>query len=805
MAPLLRKSNDVTLGMEASLPKHAPLASRQSDVRRWRSQDMQHSVGARDSGAASASPPMQVNQYTPGSAHRSSPSPSMPDLASARPDSLLKTANMRITRLEVVPVSANSLEPDDALQSWIRDSHIQAIIDSPYVPPGEGLEQALELGPNPVERGSSKATPKVLSSQSNPLLFSRIPETADIFHWPRRSVMQEKANLLRHSEPPVGRHVSRASVMSDASDASAVAGRLLPRLQQRMLSREVTETAGHAPLKVLQPKYSISTVSGEVTPTPILRTDPEHQLFSPGSVISPSQAQGPEAEPAIDAPSPATSERPNSRWRRDNSSGRWTMFQKKPPLERTKSALMAKALGLLNSGAPSPHQLCEHAFPDLLAMAVVPRQARTLAAKAALSANPEACNMHAAEQVSRLGKMKLTAARTALENIQIHPGEPQNEDGFFRAMHDVRFSRPFFHAPHLSLVQAKVKLKRNAVSASRKVNKSLWRIDSSIFARRKIESEGKAYFDGSEIYTKRAAVDWRNAIKKSRFRAIMARNDDDGVAGLKEELAEVQEVFAKWYPAVTRIFNYYCCRSSEIDESVFTLNFNSWRLLVKDFGLASYKSKNCKPTDCDNIFIATNFEEDPESAMGEANDDNALMRFEFLEALTRVAMLKYGKDQGLNDISDSVQMMMSECFAPSLISPSMPRELAIHPNVLRRRLYTEACAGVFEKWAPQLRSTYCLFKARERKKTLTIGGWLRCCDTLGWTLGEGGLSYINAKICFMWSQMCCTNEISKRRNLTTVTFVDFLECIARVAELMFPATPEQEDGRYHSADLLCLL
>lgn len=92
---------------------------------------------------------------------------------------------------------------------------------------------------------------------------------------------------------------------------------------------------------------------------------------------------------------------------------------------------------------------------------------------------------------------------------------------------------------------------------------------------------------------------------------------------------------------------------------------------------------------CMFLVAATNFEEDPESAMGEANDDNALMRFEFLEALTRVAMLKYGKDQGLNDISDSVQMMMSECFAPSLISPSMPRELAIHPNVLRRRLYTE--------------------------------------------------------------------------------------------------------------------
>jgi len=32
------------------------------------------------------------------------------------------------------------------------------------------------------------------------------------------------------------------------------------------------------------------------------------------------------------------------------------------------------------------------------------------------------------------------------------------------------------------------------------------------------------------------------------------------------------------------------------------------------------------------------------------------MRFEFLEALTRVSLLKFGKDQGINDVSDSVQV-----------------------------------------------------------------------------------------------------------------------------------------------------
>ncbi len=41
------------------------------------------------------------------------------------------------------------------------------------------------------------------------------------------------------------------------------------------------------------------------------------------------------------------------------------------------------------------------------------------------------------------------------------------------------------------------------------------------------------------------------------------------------------------------------------------------------------------------IFISVNFEEESETAEAEANDDDAMMRFEFMEGIVRAAFGKY--------------------------------------------------------------------------------------------------------------------------------------------------------------------
>jgi len=209
------------------------------------------------------------------------------------------------------------------------------------------------------------------------------------------------------------------------------------------------------------------------------------------------------------------------------------------------------------------------------------------------------------------------------------------------------------------------------------------------------------------------------------------------------------------------------------------------------------------------------------------------MRFELLEALTRVSILKFGKDLGIFDISDSVNGLLHTDLAPGLAKNPLLESLAIDRNVFKRRLYTkvwvherhllrsssinathvallgarerakphwrsglsstflhlptaflltcrvscltrtvrniplsfscgvgrptrrssrevgpgrgreQACAEVLEGKEAVLKAMYCFFKGKERKRTMQMPGWIRCCELLGWTGRDrdGGLSY----------------------------------------------------------------
>lgn len=48
-------------------------------------------------------------------------------------------------------------------------------------------------------------------------------------------------------------------------------------------------------------------------------------------------------------------------------------------------------------------------------------------------------------------------------------------------------------------------------------------------------------------------------------------------------------------------------------------------------------------SDCDTIFIVANFQPNKNDPMNAINDEHALMRFEFIEAVSRLAIAKYGK------------------------------------------------------------------------------------------------------------------------------------------------------------------
>jgi hypothetical protein len=54
-------------------------------------------------------------------------------------------------------------------------------------------------------------------------------------------------------------------------------------------------------------------------------------------------------------------------------------------------------------------------------------------------------------------------------------------------------------------------------------------------------------------------------------------------------------------------------------------------------------SQYVRRSDCDTLFIVANYQPDKKDPSVAVNDEHALMRFEFLEAIVRLAVAKYGK------------------------------------------------------------------------------------------------------------------------------------------------------------------
>ncbi|GFH24579.1 uncharacterized protein HaLaN_22398, partial [Haematococcus lacustris] len=143
----------------------------------------------------------------------------------------------------------------------------------------------------------------------------------------------------------------------------------------------------------------------------------------------------------------------------------------------------------------------------------------------------------------------------------------------------------------------------------------------------------KGYYDAKGIDCNAFDHDWGRCESKERFQRKMqklTKGRPELVEGLKQELRSR-------YQGLLRIFDYYASLSSG---DPFSLHLNAWGLLMTECQVPDEQSTHVKMCDLDQLFVATNFEEDRRLVQGQLNLDHALMRFEFLEAIIHVAVAK---------------------------------------------------------------------------------------------------------------------------------------------------------------------
>ncbi|KAK3248905.1 hypothetical protein CYMTET_41646 [Cymbomonas tetramitiformis] len=328
-------------------------------------------------------------------------------------------------------------------------------------------------------------------------------------------------------------------------------------------------------------------------------------------------------------------------------------------------------------------------LPGVLAQAKLARPKTQGIAAAALRANPASCDLQVATNASKESHKRMLVAEDSLVLANEHPSNNRLQK-FRDDVVNINVHRPRFVPP----LRKETKVKRGVVVeviVTPPKTPEPWTILKSPFRKRREESDSKDFFDTPQVYNKRCGRDWDRAIAKEAFAKLLVRSRkgdpklDGAQPSVTEMLKDLKNVMDTHFEFVSMVFDFFSVSGNTIGEAAYSMRLNSWNRLVKICSFADPKSARCKQTDIDTAFVATNFEEDGNEDLNEDNDDDALMRFEFIEILIRIAILKYGQGVATYDPAEALRMLITQNMKPNVGS-----DVARNSNDFRKdRLYVK--------------------------------------------------------------------------------------------------------------------
>jgi hypothetical protein len=276
---------------------------------------------------------------------------------------------------------------------------------------------------------------------------------------------------------------------------------------------------------------------------------------------------------------------------------------------------------------------------------------------------------------------------------------------------------------HVAEVLVKPKITTTSIVAKKR-----WSLEKSTFAPRQMKSDARAFFDNDRVKKKAFTIDWANLTAKKKFVSMVLNTDDEGG---EEEMKEVKAVLWNCYSIVMDAFEFYSVMGTSLTQA-YTIQSNAFNDFVDDCKITDMAT--CKRKDIDTIFIVANLEEDKQSKTNKVNDDRALMRFEFLECVVRIAIAKYLKSGQTNDVSDALVLLCEQNLQENL-GPE-----AVHDsNDFRKdRLYFEEVDKIYWKHYRKLQMIFDVFAKPKvgfsKDKLMTLSEWstfMKCVDLYG--------------------------------------------------------------------------
>jgi len=194
------------------------------------------------------------------------------------------------------------------------------------------------------------------------------------------------------------------------------------------------------------------------------------------------------------------------------------------------------------------------------------------------------------------------------------------------------------------------------------------------------------------------------------------------------------------------------------------------------------------------LFIQVNVEQSGAAVakLNAVNDDNSLMRHEMTEAVLRVVEIKYARPRPLteavtaDDLVAPLRRLAEEHLAV------LPTEATADNDVYRReRLYTLKVEQVMKKFTKILKSLWDACGSANPvmgRTTFGLKEWITLLEAAGMMPAE--MSRKDARLVFLRCRMRYVDEASDRHKFTTITFVSFLEAMARMVDLLELPSPK---------------
>ena len=244
-----------------------------------------------------------------------------------------------------------------------------------------------------------------------------------------------------------------------------------------------------------------------------------------------------------------------------------------------------------------------------------------------------------------------------------------------------------------------------------------WDVDKSVFGPRMSETDSREVYDTHEVHTRMFLRDWKRLETKQRIQQLIQRgcrsaakrnglNVDETVTDVfvEDETEFIKQIFAAHYGRILIVHQYYSLvGAGSLANNKTVMDFSAWGTFCEETQIADPASKCCKRDDLHRIFISCNDERGLTKKDTDVNEDRALLRFEFVDALVRVAVNKYVEDSeaplGATAPQLSITAALDRLFTDHILPPTNPFE-GHDPNVWRKeRMYNNRVDEVIQRCA----------------------------------------------------------------------------------------------------------